>query len=122
MPHDLGVQQPTSVDDAQRVHRGVDRGEVLGGLLMIAVTAAPSVADGFTAGGDGSVGVRVTCASLQVLALLLMALLAPLVGWRRRDMWWALLPIWASVIAYRLGVGLVRRGRGEGVSERFPRL
>jgi hypothetical protein len=121
MPHDLGVQ-PTPVDDAPRVHRGVDRGEQAGGLLLVALGCVAPVGYLVVDPDERHLALRIAFALMQILTLLVMALVAPLVGWRRRDMWWSVVPIWVFVIAYRLGVGLVRRARGEDVSGRFPRL
>ncbi|HEY8302437.1 MAG TPA: hypothetical protein VIG48_11085 [Jatrophihabitans sp.] len=99
--------QPTPVAD-QPLSRagGLERGSVLGGLLMLSITTAPALGYPVIAGDHPDIAVRVVAAIWQVLTIALLFLLAPVVGWRRRDMWWTLLPLWGPVIAWRLGVRL----------------
>jgi hypothetical protein len=61
-----------------------------------------------TFGSDHPMAIRVAAAGIVASEMLVQAMIAPLVGYRRRYVLWSLLPVWGWVIGWRLGTRLSR--------------
>ena len=86
--------------------------------MVVAVTVPPTAADS-VGQHDGVVG-KVAGVAMIIAGFMLLALVAPLVGARRRDVLWGLIPFWGVRIAWVYGAELVRLarvGRWQPVSE-----
>jgi hypothetical protein len=78
----------------------------LGGVALVSPLAvAVALA---TYGSGHSMVDRVAAVGIIVSEVLMQAVIAPLVGYRRRYVLWCLLPFWGWVIAWRLGTRLGR--------------
>jgi len=86
--------------------RSGDWPDWLGGIALVAPLVVGVALAASTS--DHSVAGRVGAAGILVSTLLVEALVAPLVGYRRRNVLWSLLPFWGWIIAWRIGTRLTR--------------
>jgi hypothetical protein len=90
--------------------------DAFGGVIMVALVSSPSLVYALALDDDRSLRVRIAYLVWELSALLVLALVAPIVGKRRRDVLWAIVPFWGWIIAWRFGVGLTRVARERQVS------
>ena len=84
--------------------------EWLGGATMVVAVAVPATAADAVGQHDGVIG-KVAGVAMIIAGFMLLALVAPLVGARRRDVLWGLIPFWGVKIAWVYGAELVRLAR-----------
>ena len=89
---------------------------------MVATVTVPLAVASQLPEHDRSIAAKALSLSLIALSFLLLALLAPLVGARRRDVLWGLVPFWIWKIAWTFGTELVRLPRTARWQQNEPKL
>ena len=82
----------------------------MGGIALVAPLVIGVTLAIFASDQSGLV-IRAVAFGIIVSELLIQAVLAPLVGYRRRYVLWSLLPLWGWVIAWQFGTRLARLSR-----------
>ena len=94
---------------------------MVGGLTMLTVVVVPPLALSDTLVlRPGAWTIQLGSVLATVPGLVLMALLAPLVGLRRRRAWLALLPILNVIAVWRFGEALAQLHIGSDAQTRAP--